>query len=251
MKNIKVVVSLFLPLFIFLSCNDKEDLSYDKDRLSTQAVDRNNQKWWKDRHLQIVKDLKNQDVDLLMLGDSITHFWETKNPKRGGKKIWDKYYSKRNAYNIGYSADRTEHVLWRLKNGEADGISPKLIVIMIGTNNVGHRKEKPEDTAYGIKAIIKEIRKRLPDSKIMLLAIFPRGPNKDDPKRKLVDATNKIICNYADNKNVFYLDINDKFLNVDGTLPKTIMPDLLHPNEKGYEIWANAMESKIKELLGE
>ena len=155
----------------------------------------------------------------------------------------------RKALNLGFSGDRTEQVIWRLQHGEVDGIAPKLVVIMIGTNNAGHRKEKSEDTAAGVKAILDELGKRLPDTKCLVLAIFPRGAKPDDELRQLNDATNKILATYADQKRVFFLDINDKFLTADGTLPTDLMPDLLHPNEKGYAMWAEAMEPTVEKML--
>lgn len=204
-------------------------------------------KWWMPRHKEKLADLKKQkQVDLLMIGDSITHGWEGH-----GKDVWTQYYAKRNAFNIGFSGDRTEQVIWRLQNGAVEGISPKLAVIMIGTNNAGHRQDKPEHTAAGIKAIIGEMKERLPKTKLLVLAIFPRGKDTNDRLRKLNDATNKIIQGYADNKQVFYLDINSTFLTKSGELPKSVMPDLLHPRAEGYGMWARAMEPKIKELMGE
>lgn len=204
-------------------------------------------KWWGPRHEQKLKDLKAQKkVDLLMIGDSITHGWEGK-----GKKVWDEFYVDRNAFNIGYSGDRTEQVIWRLQHGEVDGISPKLAVIMIGTNNTGHRQDPAEETAAGIKAIIGELQKRQPKTKVLLLAIFPRGAKPEDKLRKINDATNAIIKGYANNETVFFLDINESFLDDDGTLPKSVMPDLLHPQESGYRTWAEAMEPMIAKLLGE
>ncbi len=205
--------------------------------------------WWPKRHQQKLDERKKmKKVDLLLVGDSITHAWE--NRKKAGA-VWDKYYAKRNALNIGFSGDRTENVLWRFQHGAIDDILPKLAILMIGTNNAGHRKEASKDTALGIQAILEEMKKRLPKTKILLLAIFPRGKDANDPLRKLNEGTNKIIQDYADDKVVFFLNINDKFLDKNGVLPKTIMPDLLHPNQKGYEIWAEAMEPKVKELMGE
>jgi len=205
------------------------------------------QQWWGKRHEEKLKEKASRGkIDLLMIGDSITHGWEDP-----GKSTWEKYYAKRNALNLGYSGDRTEQVLWRLENGEVDQITPRLAVIMIGTNNAGHRQEKPEDTAAGIKAIVQDLRKRLPDMKILLLAIFPRGEKPADPLRQLNVATNQIIQSLADDQHVFFLDINDQFLTDDGTLPADIMPDYLHPNPKGYELWAAAMEPQIRKLMGE
>ncbi len=204
-------------------------------------------KWWMPRHEEKLKELGElKTVDLLMIGDSITHAWEG-----GGKKVWDKYYAKRNAFNIGFSGDRTEQVLWRVDHGELDGITPKAAVVMIGTNNTGHRKDNPEETAAGIKAIVDKLGEKLPETKVLLLAIFPRGKSANDELRLINDAINQRISKLADDKRVFYLDISDKFLEEDGTLPKSIMPDLLHPNQKGYEIWAEAMEPTLAKLLGE
>jgi lysophospholipase L1-like esterase len=205
-------------------------------------------KWWMPRHKQKLANLKKLDkVDLLMVGDSITHSWESGK----AKPTWDKYYAKRHPFNIGFSGDRTEQVIWRLQNGAVEGISPKLAIVMIGTNNAGHRKEASKETAAGVGAILKEMRKRLPKTKILLLAIFPRGKDNNDALRKLNQGTNKIIAKFADDKNIFFLDLNSKFLGKDGKLPKDIMPDLLHPNGKGYGIWAQAMEPTVKKLMGE
>ena len=204
------------------------------------------QQWWGPRHEQKLKEREERDqIDLLMIGDSITHSWES-----GGKKTWDEFYAKRNAFNLGFSGDRTEQVIWRLQHGEIKGLTPKLAVIMIGTNNTGHRQDKPEHTAAGIKAILKELHKQTPKTKCLLLAIFPRGKDVNDPLRKINDATNKIIKGFADNKRVFFLDINATFLEDDGSLPKSIMPDLLHPKEQGYRMWAEAMEPTVKKLFG-
>lgn len=204
--------------------------------------------WWKDRHqakLDIVK--ANQgNIDLVMIGDSITHGWEG-----GGKAVWEKFYAGRKPLNLGYGGDRTEHVLWRLDNGEVDGISPKLAVIMIGTNNVGHGSSSSAQTIEGIKAILGKLETKLPETKILLLAVFPRGADLNDGLRKQVNEINKGLPALADGKRVFFLDINDKFLDEDGVLPKSIMPDLLHPNAEGYQIWAEAVEPTVKKLMGE
>lgn len=205
------------------------------------------QSWWQKRHDAKIEEKDSMDrVDLLMVGDSITHSWEN-----DGKAIWNEYYANRHALNIGFSGDRTEQVVWRIQNGAIDGISPKLAVIMIGTNNAGHRAEKSVYTAAGVRMIIDELQLRLPETKILLLGIFPRGANREDKLRKLNVSTNQIISQFADGENIHFLDISDQFLDSKGNLPKSIMPDLLHPNAKGYEIWAKAMESKIVELMGE
>ena len=122
---------------------------------------------------------------------------------------------------------------------------------MIGTNNTGHRQDPPEETSAGIKAIIDQLHEKSPDTRVLLLAIFPRGEGPKDELRKLNDAINERIAKFAESSKVTFLDISEKFLDEDGTLPKKIMPDLLHPNQEGCEIWAKAVEPKLKELLGE
>jgi len=249
MKN-HVRLSLLLALLTASVSLAKETAAKtDKVKATTPEVQTAKwaQRWWMPRHKQKLKEIQERkQIDLVMIGDSITHSWEGR-----GKKTWEKYYAPRNALNLGFSGDRTEQVLWRLQNGAVKGLSPKLAVVMIGTNNTGHRQDKPAETAAGVKLILKELRERLPKTKVLLLAIFPRGAEPGDKLRKLNEATNELIAKFADGKNVFFLNINDKFLAEDGALPKSIMPDRLHPNEKGYQIWAEAMEPMIKKLMGE
>lgn len=215
-----------------------------KPEESSTVVPNSRGEKWLPRHNTIVARVKKGDVDLIFVGDSITQGWESK-----GKAVWEKYYAKRHAANLGISGDRTQHVLWRLDNGEIDGIKPKLAVIMIGTNNSS--QNSPEDIAAGVKAIVGRIQKRLPETKVLLLAIFPRGEDAKNKQRQVNEKTNAIFAKLADEKTVYYLDIGPKFLDKDGKLPKDVMPDLLHPNAKGYEIWAQAIEPSIVKLMGE
>jgi lysophospholipase L1-like esterase len=199
---------------------------------------------------------KQGEAQLVFLGDSITHGWEGK-----GKAVWTKDWAPLKAANFGIGGDRTEHVLWRLENGNFDGLKPKAIVLMIGTNNTGHqgRPQKElngavyectaEQTAEGIKAILAQLRKKCPDAKILILGIFPRGADKNDKFRQQNEATNAIVKGFADGQKVFFLDVGAKFLEPDGTLSKAIMPDLLHPNEKGYQIWSDAIKADVLALL--
>ncbi len=208
-------------------------------------------KFWVDRHEAINAEAKARagNVDLLFVGDSITHMWDvTLVPKFGsGKVVWDQYYVPRKAFNTGISGDGTEHVLWRLDHGNIDGISPKLAVVMIGTNN---NPSSAQEIGDGIVAVVNRLREKLPQTKILLLAIFPRGEKPNELREKLAEASRQ-ASRVADGNWVHYLDIGDAFLDDDGTLPADVMPDYLHPNEKGYWIWAEAMESKVKELMGE
>jgi len=198
--------------------------------------------WWQGRHAAMNKRVAKGNVDLLMIGDSITQGWEGH-----GKDIWAEYYAKRNAVNLGISGDRTEHVLWRLQNGNIENISPKLAVIMIGTNNAGSNTS--EEIAQGVEKIVGLLRRELPEMKLLVLAIFPRGETPSDKHRLINDGANERIEKLANGKMIHYLNIEQAFLEEDGTLPKEIMPDFLHPRKKGYAIWASAMETKIVELL--
>ena len=203
---------------------------------------------WFERHRAFNARVKKGNVDLLMIGDSITHWWD-KEGESGGKKIWDQYYAKRNAVNLAISGDRTEHVLWRLENGNIDGISPKLAILMIGTNN--HSSSPPEVTAHDIRLIVGKLRNKLPKTKILVLAIFPRGSNDDDTARQKNMKVNKLICNIGDeDRMIHYRDIGATFL--DGRRMKPdLIPDGTHPNQKGYAAWAEAMEPIVSKLLGE
>ena len=202
--------------------------------------------WWQQRHEEKLALAKQGGWELVFLGDSITHAWEN-----AGKQTWQQYYGSRKAINIGFSGDRTEHVLWRLDNGELDGYQPKVVVIMIGTNNTGHRKDPPEAIAAGVEKIVERIKAKSPATKILLLAIFPRSEKPTDPPRVNNDKANTLLAKLADGEQVVFLDINDRLLMPDGRLSKEIMPDLLHPKQKGYAIWGEAIEPTLRKLLGE
>jgi lysophospholipase L1-like esterase len=195
------------------------------------------------RHKQINERAAKGNVDLLFIGDSITQGWEG-----AGKEVWAKSFGSRNAMNAGIGGDRTQHILWRLDNGNVEGLSPKLAVLMIGTNNAGAGNNSA-DIAAGVKTIVEKLRMKLPEMKILVLGIFPRGPDAENKQRKVNIGANEIIKTLADGKMVEYLDISDKFLAADGTLSKEIMPDLLHLSTKGYQIWADAIEPKVAEAL--
>ncbi|MHC4119113.1 MAG: GDSL-type esterase/lipase family protein [Planctomycetota bacterium] len=201
--------------------------------------------WWTLRNDAVNERVKQGSVDLLMIGDSITHGWEG-----GGKKYWENYYAPRNAVNMGFSGDRTQHVLWRLEHGHLEGISPKLAVLMIGTNNSNGKDNTAEEIADGIIAICRKLRAECPRMKILILAIFPRGPEPSDQRQKNAKAS-QLASKIADGKTIHYLNINGKFLTKDLFLSKRVMPDYLHPNEAGYKIWAEAIEPKVAELMGE
>ena len=199
---------------------------------------------WMQRHESMNERVKQGNVDLIFIGDSITQGWEG-----AGREVWEKHHGPRNAVNLGIGGDRTQHVLWRLENGNIDDISPKLAVVMIGTNNAND--DKPKDTAEGVTEIVKKLRAELPETKILLLAVFPRGENLEDRLRKKNTRVNKIISKLDDGDMIHYLDIADVFLDSDGKLSKEVMPDLLHLNTASYQKWADAIEPSVKQLMGE
>lgn len=196
---------------------------------------------WMDLHKTYVDRAKKGDVDLLFLGDSITQGWH------GHTTVWDRYFGARRSANFGIGGDRTEHVLWRLENGEADGISPRVVVIMIGTNNLS--RDTPAEIADGVTAVVGKVRQKFPKAKVLLLGVFPRSEKPDDSYRIRVQAINARIARLDDGKDVEYLDIGRHFVEPDGTISKDIMPDYLHLSRKGYRIWAESMEPKLWEML--
>jgi lysophospholipase L1-like esterase len=198
--------------------------------------------------LQRAKDAPG-DYDLEFIGDSITQGWEG-----AGKNVWAELGAKYKVINFGVSGDRTEHVLWRFSQGQLDGIKAKVAIVMIGTNNSNKNKDGTDtytdnDILEGVTAIVNEIRRRQPDTKVMLLGIFPRGKAFNAQRGRLLEI-NQALAKLDDGKSVFYLDFGSQLIEKDGSISKNIMPDALHPNEAGYRIWAAAMQPKLNELLG-
>jgi len=186
--------------------------------------------------------------DLVLIGDSITAGWQSGAPAG----IWAKYFPAYRTLNLGIAADKTENVLWRLGfPGTLDGYQPKLFILMIGTNNTGHRfgTETAADTAQGVREILDTLTAKAPEAKILLLAIFPRG---EAIKRQRNDEVNRQIEKLADNKRVFWLDLSQHFLELDGTLSKPLFKDEkpfpIHLTAEGYEAWAKTMQAKVEEL---
>jgi lysophospholipase L1-like esterase len=210
---------------------------------STTPTDRNNEAWWKARHEHVLESNKQAPPELLFIGDSITQGWE-----EAGKSAWTGHFAPRHAANFGFSGDRTQHVLWRLDHGEVDGIAPKAAVIMIGTNNSNGADNTADEIADGVKAIVARLHEKQPRMRVLLLGIFPRG-EKPNPQREKIAAVNASIAKLDDGKMVRYLDIGPGFLQPDGSISKEIMPDFLHLSPKGYDIWTDAIDGKVQEML--
>lgn len=250
MKTLKIalICAIFSSIVSFATAQDSK-----KENTAIKPVPRD--KNWEKRHDTFVGIAKRGNVDLLFLGDSITDAWGGEgHGMGGGHKIFTSKFVPMKAANFGIGGDRTQHVLWRLQNGELDGIKPKVVQLMIGTNNSNGADNTAEEIAEGVKLIIEEIKKKSPSTKVLLLAVFPRNTGKDDAVKKIqkdkIDKVNSIISKLDDGgKSVKFLDIGSKFKDASGALPKDIMPDQLHLSEKGYEIWANAVESVITSML--
>jgi lysophospholipase L1-like esterase len=196
-----------------------------------------------DRHAQFLERAKQGNIDVVFLGDSITDRWP-----RVGEGSWLKLAPYKPA-NFGIEGDCTEHLLWRLEHGELDAISPKVVVVLIGSNNVFYfADEAPGWTARGIEQIITVIQKRSPAGKVLLFGIFPRD-EKDSRVRQTIVAINREIRRLDDGARVRFVDIGDKFLDGDGNIPATIMPDKVHLSAKGYAIWQGSLESILPEMM--
>ncbi|MDI9635042.1 GDSL-type esterase/lipase family protein [Kamptonema cortianum] len=212
----------------------------------TQPADRLSHEWWAQRHAACVELTQKGGIDVIFLGDSITQGWESV-----GKATWDAEFAPLKAANFGFSGDRTEHVIWRLRNGEMAGLDAKVVVLMIGTNNIGNGGGDPAQTAKGVRAVVSELKMALPETKILLLAIFPRGENPDEQVRVKVAQATDMFKDVADGKQVHFLDIGKHFVRSTGTLRTHLMPDRLHLSPDGYQIWAKAMKPTLLELLEE
>lgn len=222
---------------------------------ATEPASRSDERWTK-RHESFNERAKQGaekgDIGVIFLGDSITEGWEG-----AGAEVWRAKYAPRNAVNMGIGGDRTQHVLWRLEHGNVDGLdkpksgaAPRVVVLMIGTNNSNGKDNTAEEIADGIKAVVGELRERLPEAKVLLLGVFPRG-EKPNPQREKNAQASALAAKIADGKSVHYLDIGSAFLEKDGSLSKAVMSDFLHLSPDGYKRWADAIEPKLKELLGE
>jgi lysophospholipase L1-like esterase len=203
------------------------------------------------RHEGFLKDkadaLAKGPIDLVFIGDSITDGWRW----GGGQAIlYEKEWGKYNPYNIGVGGDETEHVLWRIHHGELDSLHPKLAVLLIGTNNFANQNHMTiQETVDGVHCVVKAIKEKLPDTKILLLGIFPRGAKSTAPFRSTIKSINQQLAKWDDGKSLKFLDIGDHFLDSDGDISPQIMPDALHPNAKGYQIWIDAMEPTLEDLM--
>jgi beta-glucosidase len=205
------------------------------------------EEWWFARQAEKIGIMSKGDVDLLMVGDSITHGFEGI-----GSNVWKKYFVPRKAVNLGFGGDRTQHVLWRLDHLPPLKNAPKGAVLLIGTNNICWGSDTPKQASEGVQAIVKKLRDLYPEMEIVVLCVFPRRRKPDHPHRKqIVELNSYLPALLKGMKNVKLVDIGPKFLDENGVLPAEMMPDTTHPSEKGYEVWATAIEPELKRMLKE
>ena len=203
--------------------------------------------WWFARHAQKIAEMSKGDIDLLMVGDSITNNFDSV-----GAAVWKKSFEPRKAINLGFGGDRTNHVLWRLNHLPKLKKAPRGAVVLLGTNNICGGSDKPKDAAGGVQAIAHKLGELYPEMKILVLGVFPRRRKLDHPHRKQIIELNSYLPGLLkDLKNVKFLDIGPKFLDEKGFLSKEMMPDTTHPSEKGHEIWARAIEPERDRMLAD
>lgn len=200
---------------------------------------------WPERHEQLNQLAQEEQWELVFIGDSITDAWDN-----AGRSIWQRYYADRRAGNLGIGGDQTQHVLYRLEHGNLAHQTPKVAVIMIGTNNLGNAHMKPAEVIEGIEAVVAKVHELTPDTQILLLGVFPRGQQADNPFRAQIKEVNEGISRLEDEPYVHYMDIGQVFLEEDGSLSKQVMPDFLHLTQEGYARWAEAIEQQLTELMG-
>jgi len=196
---------------------------------------------WNKMYADDIKVADEGGVDLLFVGDSITAGWN--------QEIFHKNFAQYHPANFGIGGDHTGNVLWRLKNGHAEKLKPKVVVLLIGVNNFGHLNETPKQVADGIKACVSYLRKIYPNAKILVNGVFPFEEQASSPKRAMVKETNAIAAKLNDNKHIFVKDYGSIFLQPDGNISKEVMGDFLHPTAKGYQIWVDAMLPDIQQLM--
>lgn len=211
---------------------------------------------WQGRHEAVLKAKAATAPAVVLIGDSITHFWSG-TPEAGaygekGPRSWRALFADTSVLNLGFSADRTQNVLWRLEHGQLDGLAPRVVVLLIGTNNLVSdpgfdRACSPAEIAEGIFHLVARIREKVPAASIVLMGVFPRGAEPTDPFRASITEVNaRLAARAASFPRLTFLDIGQNFLAADGTLRADLMPDYLHPAEAGYAVWAEALAPLLR-----
>jgi lysophospholipase L1-like esterase len=216
------------------------------ERPVNTAIVPNLRPFFRAKHEQNLEVARAGDIELLLMGDSITDFWRNEEGRYAGKGVLDEYFGHWKIANFGIAGDTTQGVLYRLQNGEGEGFSPRAVMLMIGTNNT--IANNAAEIAEGVGAVVLQLRQSFPDARILLLGIFPRGA-ADDPVRETIASINESISQLDDGEAVHYLDIGDVFLDAQGNIPADVMSDGLHPGPEGYRRWAEAVEEPLTALM--
>ena len=230
-----------IALLFSLSTLVAAETVYRPTGTNTAAVSAPRDDWYADVQRKFDR-YGGKHFDIVFDGDSIMNRWEIT-----GREIWAQRYAGISA-DFGIEGDRVENVLWRLSKGQVDGIDPKVVVLMIGTNNSG--RNSAEEIAEGIKRLVAEYESRCPNAHIILFGIFPRGQKPNDGGRRKVAAVNEKIKLLDDGKRVTYLDLSSKMIEADGSISPDMMPDFVHPTLKGYQIWADALQPVVDKYVG-
>lgn len=197
-----------------------------------------------DYHERYLERAQQGDIDILFIGDSITEYWE--DPTRG-KSVWDREFAPQNAACFGVNSERLQHIIWRMQNGELDGISPRVVIVLAGTNNI--RRNSTGEILEGFTLLLETLRERLPDSKILLLAILPRNEPGSARRRQVAEVNQSLEQMVATDDQIVFLDIGQSFLDADGSIPASLMPDHLHPSTRGYEVFAEAILPTLQTMM--
>lgn len=200
---------------------------------------------WQRRHQDLKARAKRGKVDLLLLGDSITEAWPGT-----GKAAFDRHLKPLKAAAFGIGGDQTQHLLWRLQQGECEGLQPQAVALLIGINNFGHQDDSPAEVLQGIHAVAQDILARWPEAKLLLLGLLPGGDGPQDPERKRVAEANALMASLPLGPRSRYFESTRVFLREDGSLDRGLLPDGIHPNEAAYELWAQALLPEFMALLG-
>jgi lysophospholipase L1-like esterase len=206
----------------------------------------NNGYFWFARHQEIVDSQKEINPEYVLIGDSITHQWEGLAKKN--QHLWKELWENHRVINMGFGWDRTQNVLWRLENGEVENIHPTWIIVNIGTNNftktIHSRANSPEEISQAIALIAEKLRRKSPDSKILVMGVFPRLQTPQNPPASAITQLNKLTAKAVEGKpNVYFLDIGEQLLQPDGTVSKEIFFDGTHLTFQGYAIWGQSLRA--------
>ena len=232
----------FFPLIAVLPLGAEEKAAVGPSVTPQPRIE----EWWFKRQAEKIGLMKEGEFELLMVGDSITHNFESI-----GEKVWKKHFEPLKALNLGFGGDRTNHVLWRLDHLPKPKVQPRAAVVMIGTNNICWGSDKPREAAEGVKAVAAKLQSLYPEDKILVLGVFPRRRELTHPHRKQIIELNSYLPDLLKElKNVKFLDIGPSFLDEKGHLSKEMMPDTTHPSEKGHQVWADAIEAEVRTMLG-